>query len=195
MNDSVLQNIRGRFREVALKGDYVVLDTETTGFHGQIVQIALVDPQRVLLDTLVKPSVSIPTEATAIHGITNLMVSSAPSWAEVREQVMDLIRNRPAIIYNAPFDLEMLGNSDADHRLVPAHWLGLTSYHCAMRAYAWFRGEWNRSKNDWRWHRLSDACTQMGVSVPEAPAHSALGDCQRTLALVQAMTADPKFNK
>lgn len=193
--DNYHRTINTTFQRIVLSGDFVVLDTETTGFHGQIVQIAIIDPQQTLLDTLVKPSVSIPADATAVHGITNQMVASAPSWADVRERVRDAVRNRPVIIYNAPFDLEMLGNSDADNGLVPEHWLGLTSYHCAMRAYSWFRGEWNRFKNDWRWHRLTDACAQMGVPVPEAPAHSALGDCLRTLALVKAMGADPKFNK
>ena len=62
------------------------LDTETTGLHAsdQIVEIAICDlGGNVLFDTLVKPTAPIPPEASAIHGIDDAMVASAPGWPEV----------------------------------------------------------------------------------------------------------------
>ena len=56
-------------------------DTETTGLsdEDEIVHIAIVDIDgSVLIDTLVKPSKLIPSEATYIHNITNKMVEYAP---------------------------------------------------------------------------------------------------------------------
>ena len=65
-----------------------ILDTETTGLYddAEIVEISIIDENGgVLLDTLVKPLKPIPAEATAIHGITNEMVATAPTWVAIHE--------------------------------------------------------------------------------------------------------------
>ena len=82
------------FKQMIQQGDYLVLDTETTGIHqAEIVQIAVVDSaDNVLLDTLVKPVSRIPYDATRIHGITDSMVAEAPGWGEITEQV-EALRN------------------------------------------------------------------------------------------------------
>lgn len=52
--------------------DVVFLDTETTGLGAQaeIVDIAAIDGHgQILMDTLVRPTRSIPREASNIHGI------------------------------------------------------------------------------------------------------------------------------
>jgi DNA polymerase III alpha subunit (gram-positive type) len=53
--------------------NWVILDTETTGLYdAEIVEIAVVDPLgEALLNTLVKPTIPIPTEVIEIHGITD----------------------------------------------------------------------------------------------------------------------------
>lgn len=65
----------------------VILDVETTGLdkYAEIVEISIIDEQgHILLNTLVKPLEPIPDDVIAIHGITNEMVASAPSWAYLR---------------------------------------------------------------------------------------------------------------
>lgn len=65
----------------------IYYDTETTGVRSEsdrIVEFAAYDPERELtFSTLINPGISIPSEASAIHGITNEMVQNAPSFAEV----------------------------------------------------------------------------------------------------------------
>lgn len=65
----------------------IYYDTETTGTRAdqdRIVEIAAYDPEKeCTFEKLINPGVSIPSEASAIHGITDEMVSSAPSFAEV----------------------------------------------------------------------------------------------------------------
>ena len=59
--------------------------------------------------------------------------------------------------------------------------------HCAMQAYAEFRGEWSAEKGQYRWQKLSAAAAQQGVTVTNA--HRALGDCLMTLGVVRAMAS------
>ena len=66
------------------------LDTETTGLgqRDEIVEIAILDPPgKMVIDTLVRPSKPIPQDAVAIHGITNAMVSVAPTWNSIWPEV------------------------------------------------------------------------------------------------------------
>lgn len=155
---------------------FLVLDTETTGLHdyAEICQIAIVDHTgQVLLNQLVKPTLPIPDEAAAIHGITDDLVANQPTWQSVREQVAHLISGRTVVVYNAEFDLRMMIQSDYMHELPVLRYEQLADFQCAMRAYA----------NGRRWVRLSQACAAHGIPIHNA--HSALGDCLMTLALVR----------
>lgn len=172
---------------------FVLLDSETTGLNrgraDEACQIAVIDQAgHVLLDTLVRPSFPIPDEAAAIHGISNAMVAGAPTFADVLPRLLEALRGRYLVIYNLTYDLQILRNM-----LHAAGVLrGATDYFevpnvgCAMEQYAAFWGEPGRY-DDYRWQRLESACHQQRVGQIDAPAHSALGDCLRTLALMKAM--------
>lgn len=172
----------------------LILDTETTGLEDdrEIVQIAIITAHgsnyAVLLDTLVRPVNLIPADATRIHGITDAMVADAPGWASLHDQVIDLITNQYLIIYNASYDMKLLRSA--------SNWAGKPSQYwynyphlveCAMLQYAEYRQIWNDYRGSWKWHTLTNACAYESIEVPEAPAHSALGDCLRTLALLRKM--------
>ena len=65
------------------------LDTETTGLGpaDQVVEIAVLDAEgAVVFHSLVKPTVPIPAEATAIHGIRDEDVAGAPTFAGIKFQ-------------------------------------------------------------------------------------------------------------
>src|SRR5690349_7775568 len=67
---------------------FVILDTETTGLNrhraDEPVQIALIDQKaNVLLDTLVKPTIALDPNAVKIHGITEALLTNAPSYAQL----------------------------------------------------------------------------------------------------------------
>jgi DNA polymerase III epsilon subunit-like protein len=61
--------------------DWVFLDTETMGLYdAHIVEIAIVNPLgEPLLNTFIKPTIPIPSEAREIHGITDEMVADVPT--------------------------------------------------------------------------------------------------------------------
>jgi len=56
----------------------LILDTETTGLDGEICEIAVIDlTGNVLINTLVKPTTSIPEDVIGIHGISDETVREA----------------------------------------------------------------------------------------------------------------------
>jgi len=163
-------------RDLLERSDWVILDTETTGtsLWDEIVQIAIVDSEgRVMCDSLVRPTRSIPPEATSIHGLSDADVEDAPSFPEVYSRVQEICRGKRIIIYNAPFDLRLIHQTLARHNLLP-YGLDADQSECAMRAYsAWVGERWR--DGGYKWQKLTNA------------DHSAVGDCLATLALIKKM--------
>lgn len=178
------------FIEVIKSGDYVILDTETTGLHdGEIVQIAIIDSSGTpLIDTLVKPIYSIPQDAMRIHGITNEMVKDAPNWATVTQQVQAILTGRNVIVYNAVYDRKMMHKSAEKIGSPAIDWKIISTWYCAMEAFAEVYGDWNDYRQSYRWQKLTTAAAYYNVQIKNA--HSALGDCLMTLGVVKAMAAE-----
>src|SRR5579859_2959249 len=86
-----------KLRRVWDSGKAVIVDTETTGtgFLSQIVSIAgLYQDGSIAFNCLVRPSVLIPRQATAVHGITNEAVADAPRWPQVVPELIDALAGR-----------------------------------------------------------------------------------------------------
>jgi DNA polymerase III subunit epsilon len=164
-----------KWARTRLSEDAVILDTETTGLYSaEVIQISVIDMQgQILLDSLVKPIKPIPADATAIHGITDAMVADAPAWPAVFPHLVDVLKDRTVITYNADFDYGVIADSCIYNKLLtddlPDGW------RCAMLIYACYIGEWSDYHKGWKWQRLPGG------------DHSALGDCQATLRLIREM--------
>lgn len=170
--------------------DYLYLDTETTGLgeDAEIVEICVIDSHgSILLNTLVKPTKPIPAEATAIHGITNEMVSYAPAWTDLCGAIEELFRRFGFVIYNADYDLRIIRQTYALHGRASdgAPWQLAAHSVCAMKLYAEYRGEPGKYSG-YKWHKLVDAAAHEGVKVEEQ-AHRALADCRMTAGIVNAV--------
>jgi len=168
-----------------LKHKALVVDTETTGLgnRDQIVSIAVIEVATgaVLVDSLVRPTGTIPAAATAVHGITDEMVEDAPYIDEL--QLENILAGRTIIAYSADFDERMLRQSFEANGL---NEYPVADWVCAKLLYAEFAGEWNEYRNSWKWHKLADACKKMQIEFT-GTQHSAVGDAQATLALVKAI--------
>ncbi len=169
--------------------DVLYLDTETTGLGNgdEVVDIAVLDNTgRVLLDTLVKPRRSIPADSIAIHGIDDTMVRDAPTWPEVYPLLIELlVTYRHLVVYNADFDRRLIGQSCSAYALAPLQ----SRWHCAMKRYAAYAGDWNTSFGNYRWVNLGQAVRRLGLNVPAD--HRAVSDARACRAVVRAMAGLP----
>jgi DNA polymerase III epsilon subunit-like protein len=103
---------------------YAVVDVETTGFspsRDRIVEIACVQVEGDAVvgrwSTLVDPGIPIPGYATAVHGITDAMVSHAPALGDALAELRGLCADRVVAAHCATFDLSFLGPSIATQAL------------------------------------------------------------------------------
>jgi len=179
-----LENLR---QAIDAHQSFLVLDTETTGLHdGEICQIAIIDDKgNVLLDTFVHTVNPIPESATLIHHITDDMVKDAPTWIDVRKQVIEIIDAKLVLVYNAVYDRKMMHKSDEVWNIEPFVYKEHAHFECVMEAYAEYNGHWNEYYKSYRWYPLSHAAQHFLFETRNA--HDALSDCFTTLAVIKGL--------
>ena len=111
-----LENLRNRYTP-STPGEpvFAVIDTETTGFnkrYDRIIEIAAVraDSHFNPVDswhTLLNPDGK-AIKNSHIHGITNDMVATAPTFSEVYGDFTSYIDGMHLFAHNAPFDSKMI---------------------------------------------------------------------------------------
>ncbi len=174
-------------------GEVAVIDCETTGLDPQkdrIISLAVVlaDLREQAQDTrhleiTIDPGVSIPADATKIHGIRNEDVKGNDKFEDVAEQLMDFVSDRPLMGFNVTFDKQFL-NAELKRN-------GFKSFHrkqsyCVMEA---LHDAWGYRPS------LEDAVKRMicfeqersGLNTPLSQyankMHDPLNDAYATLAL------------
>lgn len=96
------------------RDQFVIFNTETTELTltDQIIEISVIDLNgKILLNSLVKPTINIPAEAASIHGITNKMVHNASSWKAIYKELRRFTAEKTLLIYNEKFDIGMIENT------------------------------------------------------------------------------------
>lgn len=167
-----------------LSQEPLFLDTETTGLDikAEVLEIGLVDALGcIVYETRVKPTVSISPEATAVHGIDEMMLVDAPCWLEVAERLQFHIGQHPLVIFNAEFDLRILKQTAAAHK-VSTDWLDSLKIHCAMMLSAGYFGATNRYGTI----SLANTVSQAGLTWV-GQAHSAVADAVMTAQVVNTI--------
>jgi DNA polymerase-3 subunit epsilon len=176
LNNSTSKKLIAPNREI----EYVVIDTETTGTMkaDRIIEIALIafkgDEVIEEWSTLINPQRDVGK--TNIHGIKASMVSSAPIFADVVNDIFRIINHRVLVAHNFGFDARMLiqelnrANTQGD----------IGKGFCTMTAARKLLPPGKSS--------LADACNEFGIKIINA--HSALGDCNVTMKLFNHLFED-----
>jgi DNA polymerase-3 subunit epsilon len=107
--------------------DWIVLDTETTGLDNkaELVEIALLNADGVIFESLVQPRRSIPREATQIHGLDGGALQQAPPFESVAGAIRQAIARRTVVGFNVKFDRSVLWREFQRSNLPapPCRWL------------------------------------------------------------------------
>ena len=138
----------------------------------------------LIFHSLVRPAQSIPSDAIAIHGITDIKVANAPSWPDVYKSMRACMHHAgdyPVAIYNAEFDCRMIEQNNEMHALPAAD----LNSHCVMNAYSAFAGVWLDDERRFKRHKLTSAASAFGVDTSHA--HRALDDAKFTLHVMRGI--------
>lgn len=156
---------------------FAVFDTETTGLdprNDEVVQIAALRivnsriVRRESFETLVDPGRPIPPRATAVHGISQQMVEGAPGMVEAGRQFHAFVRGAVLVAHNAPFDLQFFRRHagaiqrEFDQPVLDTVLLSAEVFGRDAR------------------HDLDSLSHRLGVTIPEARRHTAMGDTEAT---------------
>lgn len=106
----------------------IFYDTETTGIRtdkDRIIEIAAYDPVRQrTFEKLINPGCPIPSDATAIHNISNDMVADQPAFPEVAREFIDFCEGNIILIAhnNDNFDMPILRSEFTRHQIEMPAW-------------------------------------------------------------------------
>lgn len=160
--------------------EYVVLDLETTGLSpesNEIIEIGAILYKNGVksseFTTLIRPKSRISGFITNLTGISNEMVSTAPSIEEVLPELMTFLGDKPVLAHNASFDLGFL--NAAYHRCfgIPFPNDYLDTMRISRKLYPNER------------HRLQDLTARFGIR--RDGAHRSMADCIMTQKAYECM--------
>ncbi|MFC3833473.1 exonuclease domain-containing protein [Deinococcus rufus] len=180
-----------RFRTWATSPDRVIIDTETTGLHGVVIDLAVTRVDgTVLFDSPIRPTEPIEAGARRVHGLSDADVRDAPTWLDILPDLAPVLAGHRVIAFNAPFDMACIrrtaeaaggrGKAIADGQ----YW------GCAMRNYAPLTWDWDGEREQWRWPSLAYACTHAGVA-REPGVHRARGGALALARLITQVAEHP----
>ena len=154
----------------------IIFDTETTGLNpaggDRMVEIGCIELiNRVetgrSFHAYFNPERPMPSEAEAVHGLSDIFLSDKPSFADKAEELLEFIGEAPLIAHNAGFDFGFL-----NHEL----------QRCARDPICMSRMVdtllMARSKHPGAKHSLDALCTRFGVDRSQRVKHGALLDAQ-----------------
>lgn len=176
--------------DLVCQGDFVVFDSETTDLGGYFIEVAAIDQYgATLIDQRIAPLHLIAPGAFEVHGIRDEELVGCPTFWEVSPRLREVLHGKNVVIYNSEFDMGVL-HTEMMYRgwssWFEAYPIKPADTFCAMHLFAAFYGEWHSYYKNYRWQKLDTAASCFDVQV-DRPAHSALGDCLRTLGVIYGM--------
>ncbi|MHA6323848.1 3'-5' exonuclease [Roseivivax sp. CAU 1753] len=156
---------------------YCVFDLETTGLlphRDEIIQIGalrvmrgrIIEGERI--NMLVNPGRPIPEASTRVHHIHDAMVRGKPGIVEAAPHLHEFASGAVLVAHNAPFDIAFLKAKRAETGLEWSHPVVDTVLVSAVLF------------GTTEVHTLDALCTRLGIVIPAALRHTALGDAHAT---------------
>jgi DNA polymerase III subunit epsilon len=154
----------------------IVFDTETTGLNpaggdrmveiGCIEMINRVETGRSF-HAYFNPQRAMPSEAEAVHGLSNLFLSAQPLFEDRVEELIEFLADSPLVAHNASFDFGFLNN---ELQLCGRPIVCMTRMVDTLVLA--------RTRHPGAKHSLDALCTRFGVDRSLRVKHGALLDAQ-----------------
>lgn len=159
---------------------YAIVDIETTGGHAStnaITEIAIYvhDGDRVVkhFKTLINPQQKIPLYITALTGISNAMVASAPTFEETAPEIYSLLTGNIFVAHSVNFDFSFIR-----HQLKQCGYELTVKKLCTVRlSRKLFPGHYSYS--------LGNICRSLHIPIEDR--HRADGDAKATVILFERL--------
>lgn len=171
---------------------FVVIDFETTGLDpalDRVLEMGVVcfddGVMTASQNWLIDPTIPVPETATAVHGITQAMVTGQPRFEEAWSEIRSFLEGRLPVAYNATFDkkflhaeLERMGETTWGEHLPPA----------MQSDVEWIDPlVWAREQFPDKGARLGDMCAHLGITLDGA--HRAANDAEATGKVLLAISS------
>jgi DNA polymerase-3 subunit epsilon len=157
---------------------YSVVDIETTGGTARahrIIEIAIVNIINNQISdsytTLINPQRYIPPFITSLTGISNEMVTNAPTFPEVADKIMEMMEGMVFVAHNVNFDYGFLRREFADIG-IKLDKKKLCTVRLSKKIFPGFRS-----------YGLGTLSNRLGISIEDR--HRALGDAVATAKVMK----------
>ena len=164
----------------------IIFDTETTGVNpaggDRIVEIGCIEMiNRVETGreyhAYFHPERSMPSEAEAVHGLSERFLSDKPLFRDKAQELIDFLGDAPMIAHNAGFDFGFLNR---ELELCGRDPVCLSRMVCTLVIA--------RKKHPGAKHSLDALCSRFGVDRSQRVKHGALLDAQLLAQVYIALT-------
>ena len=200
MPELIFSNItKSNFEKI---GDFVIVDTETTGISKRcsIIEVSALRCRNFepveLFTTFVNPQKEIPIEITNLTGITSEMLSNSPEFYQISQSLLEFIGNDAVVGHNLKFDVEFLFVNNANlFKQKRKYFDTLTFAKKVLKApkYKYVDGNYKKDyESDWDVddYKLDTLCEYYDIYRDNA--HRSASDCLATGLLFKALI-DDKF--
>lgn len=174
--------------------DIALLDVETTGRDAsvdRVVEVGIVVGRNgevvARYNWLIHPSIPIPAEVTAVHGITDEMVKDKPRFEEVAAEIAAALRGCVPAAYNALFDRAFMQSEFARAKAATAGVPALARDTEWVDPLVWAR----EVQSDEKSRALGDVAARLGVKLEQA--HRASDDAEAALRVMYALGRDVRI--
>ena len=159
-----------------LEDEFVVFDTETTGFYAgsdQMIEIGAVKIKNGEItdrfDELIDPKRPLPKKIIELTFITDEMLAGKPSEEEITKKFLEWIGDAPLIAHNAKFDISFMKAACSKYNLGAFNNTVLDTMSIARSLHS-----------DWPNHKLSTLVKKLNVEWDEDKHHRADYDAEGT---------------
>ena len=168
----------------------VVLDTETTGLEvaqgHRIIEIGCIElcerrRSGRTFHRYLNPERRVDAGALAVHGLDDAFLADKPRFAEVADELLELIRGAELVIHNAAFDVGFLDAELA--RLNPPRGR-VSEFASVLDTLALARQRYPGQRNS-----LDALCKRLGIDNSARELHGALLDAELLAEVFISLTA------